>query len=352
MSDTQTPPLSDTKPRKAKNRRVAVLVSALIIVAAAVFGGLGGYAQAMNTRMIAQQTSEGRTIAEQFKLAEKDFAEKRYDLARQRLDYILKNDQSYPGAVDLLTKLMVQMAVTPSLTPTLVPTVTPTPDTRAQEAIFAQSESLLKAKDWTNLLATLDALRKRHPNYRAAKVDGMYYAGLRNRGMNQILGLGDYATTNEHPERRNNLEGGIYDLTLAERFGPLDGTADGLRNAARMYIIGASFWELDWEKAIFYFEQAAALAPSLHDASNMTAGTRYYQALLNYGDELSETGTRLKDRCLALNPWAKARDMSSLNEEYTNKFNTLFLECNPPTETPPPPAIEEPTATTEAPPPQ
>lgn len=342
MSDTEPTPLTDTKPRKAKNRRVAVLIGALIIIAAVVFGVLGGYAQAMGTRMALQQTSESKSIAEQFTLAEKDFAEKRYDLARERLDYILKKDQSYPGAVDLLTKLMVQMMVTPSPIPTLTPTLTPTPDTRAQEAIFAQAEAQLKAKDWTNLLATLDALRKAHPGYRAAKVDGMYYSGLRNRGMDQILGIGAYAQT-------SNLEGGIYDLTLAERFGPLDGTSDGIRTWARMYIIGASFWELDWEKAVFYFEQVAAQAPNLRDASNFTAGARYYQALLKYGDHIVATGARQKDRCVALDKWELARSMSGLSEEYTNKFNDLFLKCNPPTETPLPPVVEEPTATAGAP---
>lgn len=340
MSDTEPTPLTDTKPRKAKNRRVAVLISALIIIAAVVFGVMGGYAQAMGTRMAIQQTNDNKSMSEQFALAQKDFAEKRYENAKDRLDYILKKDQAYPGAVDLLTKLMVQMMVTPSPIPSLTPTLTPTPDTRAQEAIFAQAEAQLKAKDWSNLLATLDALRKSHPGYRAARVDGMYYAGLRNRGVDQILGINAYA-------QGSNLEGGIYDLTLAERFGPLDGTADGTRTWARMYIIGASFWELDWAQAVNYFEQVAAQAPNLRDSSNITAGTRYYQALLKYGDYLVETGSRQKDRCVALDKWETARNMSGLNEEYTNKFNDLFLKCNPPTETPPP--AEEPTATSEAP---
>jgi len=82
---------------------------------------------------------------------------------------------------------MVQMAVTPSLTPTIVPSATPTPDRRAQEAIFAQAQEQLKASEWTNALTLLDSLRKDHPQYKAALVDGMYYTGLRNRGMDQII---------------------------------------------------------------------------------------------------------------------------------------------------------------------
>ena len=34
---------------------------------------------------------------------------------------------------------------------------------------------------------------------------------------------------------KGNLEGGIYDLTLAERFAPIDKDADGFRSWARYY---------------------------------------------------------------------------------------------------------------------
>ncbi len=49
----------------------------------------------------------------------------------------------------------------------------------------------------------------------------MYYFALRNYGHDLIT-------------KQGNLEGGIYYLTLAERFGPLDNTAIGLREGARM----------------------------------------------------------------------------------------------------------------------
>src|SRR3954469_13726706 len=114
MSDIQSSPaLSDTQPRKVKKRRIGILIAALVVLAAIGFGGLAGYAQGVGARMNAQQTSEGRSVAEQYTLAEKAFAEKRYDLARQHLDYVIKQNQAYPGAVALLTKLMVEMAVTP-----------------------------------------------------------------------------------------------------------------------------------------------------------------------------------------------------------------------------------------------
>jgi len=343
MSETQSPntDLSDTQPRKirTRSRRIAILIGFLVLLAALSLGGLAGHQYGIIVRVNAEQTSVHAIVGEQFTLAEQDLAEKRYELARQRLEYILKQVPDYPGATDLLTKLLVQMAITPSPTPTPIPSATPTPDLRAQDAIFAQAQEYFRNSDWTNLMSSLDSLRKADPTYKTTQVDGMYYSALRNRGIDQILGQRAYAQT-------TNLEGGIYDLTLAERFGPLDGVADGMRNWARLYIIGASFWELDWAQAKDYFAQVAQYAPNLRDASNFTASERYYEALLKYGDVLA-SAPRLKDRCLALDQWDLARTLRAFDEEYAIKFERLNLECNPPTPTPEPtvevPPTEEPT---------
>ena len=80
-----------------------------------------------------------------------------------------------------------------------------------------------------------------------------------------------------------NLEGGIYDLTLAERFAPLDNVAHVLRDNARWYITAASFWELDWERASEYFYQLNG--SGIWDGT-MTASERYRVAAMRYGDEL------------------------------------------------------------------
>jgi len=331
LSETQPSNISpDTQPVKKSKKRniVAILVGALILLAALALGGFAGYNQGIDARVSVQQTSDAKVVVEQFALAQQDFAAKNYGASRQRLEYIIKQDPNYPGAADLLTKIIVQMAITPSVTPTTIPSATPTPDLRSQETIFAQAQTQLKNSEWTNAMASLDALRKADPTYKAVQVDGMYYVALRNRGMDQIMGNRAYAQT-------TNLEGGIYDLTLAERFGPLDGLADGMRTWARYYIIGASFWELDWAQAVNYFGQVANQAPNLRDASNITASQRYYQALLKYGD-LQNSAKRLKDRCLALQSWDSARNINGLNDEYTQKYYDLNLLCNPPTATPEP----------------
>ena len=111
---------------------------------------------------------------------------------------------------------------------------------------------------------------------------GMLYVALRNRGVDKIAVQAD-------------LEGGTYDLALAERFGPLDAEAKNWRDWAELYIRGASFWDVDWSQAVYYFSQLAPTAPNLRDASGWTATDRYLQALLGYGNWLSAAG----DHCLA-----------------------------------------------------
>jgi len=344
MSETQPSSLSDTQPRKVKKKpsRAGFWISLLVLLSALALGSTAGYGQGVRERLDAQKTSVAKSLGEQFALAEQDFDAGRYDVARQRIEYVLQQDPSYPGAADKLADVLVKQSITPTPLPTATPTITPTPDLRSQEAIFTQAQQQLQTKDWTGLLGSLDALRKAAPTYKAVLVDGMYYTALRNRGVDQILGMGAYAQT-------TNMEGGIYDLTLAERFGPLDGYADGLRNFARMYITGASFWDVNWPEAVNYFRQVAQFAPNLRDASNVTASQRLHEALLKYGDQVSANG-RLKDRCVALDLWSEAGNVAQLSGEYAAKWNQLNQECNPPTEVPtqaPPPEVPTEAPTTD-----
>ena len=87
-------------------------------------------------------------------------------------------------------------------------------------------------------------MRKEAPDFNASQVDGMYYFALRNYGVDLIQKQGD-------------LEGGIYQLTLAERFAPLDKTADGLREGARAYIQAASYFGVNWGRAVELFRNVA-----------------------------------------------------------------------------------------------
>jgi hypothetical protein len=112
----------------------------------------------------------------------------------------------------------------------------------------------------------------------AVEVDSMLYVAFRNRGVEKILSGGE-------------LESGLYDLSQAELFGPLDTEAAGFRNWARLYLIGASFYSVqDWAQAAFYLGQVAPFAPNLHNGSGGFAMDWYLSALENYINKLDEDG--------------------------------------------------------------
>jgi hypothetical protein len=106
---------------------------------------------------------------------------------------------------------------------------------------------------------------------------------LRQRGVGKIASTCDNI----------NLEGGIYDLTLAEHFvgtGNLDSYAESLRTYARFYIIGASFWDQDWLQAQSFFAQVMAAYPSMSDSSCKSSTQRWYEATLKVADDLLASG--------------------------------------------------------------
>jgi len=246
----------------------------------AVLSAAGGYRAGINLRKEAQSTQVAQEAATQYALGIQDMQNGQYSRAKQRFEYVIKLNPSFNGVTDSLAEVLLLMNATATPSPVPTATITPTPDTREIEeieALFGQAEQLFVNEDWDGTIDTLLRVRKMDPNYRTIQIDGMLFIALRNRGIYKIIQLAD-------------LEGGIYDLTLAERFGPLDTEAQGYLTWTKLYITGASFWELDWAQAVNYFSQVAPQFPGLRDGSGWTAKERYRLALKGYGDSLMRAG--------------------------------------------------------------
>ena len=162
--------------------------------------------------------------------------------AKERLEFIIHNDSDFPGRAGRTGKGAGSAD---------------DPDADADEStdadaryagrakpLFATAQQLIAAGDWANALTALDQMRKEAPDFNTSQVDGMYYFALRNYGVNLIQQQGD-------------LEGGIYQLTLAERFAPLDNTAANLREGARAYIQALSYFGVNWSRAVELFRNVA-----------------------------------------------------------------------------------------------
>lgn len=347
----ETTPISTEPVEKPKSRRgKVVLFGILAIVLLAVLGGLIGYASGIQQRKALEVSQTTKALNEQFELALVDQAMGRNETALQRLQYIIKINPGFPGVTDLLSKVMlsINLAKTPTAAPT--PTIVPTPDLRGVEDLFNQAKQHMANKEWQATLDTLEAIHKAQLDYRALEVDGMYYVALRFRGIEKILNEGD-------------LEGGMYNLSMVERYGPLDSEAESYRTWARIYATGASFWEVDWKQSSYYFGQVYQAFPNLHDGSNIPAVDRYRIALVGYGDDLMDAG----DACEAQKQYELALSVGADAKVQPTAQHAADLCANPsgqpsatpsptdltpvPTETvtPPPATTEPPAATTEPP---
>lgn len=281
-------PSGSPKKRKRPGWPLWTFLGLLGLVAVAAISAFSGYRSGISLRTDAKETQVASEIQQQFDLAQQDMANKQYDRARQRLQYVIQLNPNFPGATEKLADVLLELNTTATPTAAPTPTLTPTPDTRGVDELFSQAQTNLANSDWSNTIDTLLTLRKNDPNYQTVAVDDMLFLALRNRGADKIL-------------KEADLEGGIYDLSLAERFGPLDTEAESYLTWARIYILGASFWQIDWQQAVYYFGQVAPQLPNLRDGSGMTATERYRKALIGYGDSLVQD-----DPCAAVDQYQQA----------------------------------------------
>ena len=178
--------------------------------------------------------------------------------------------------------------------------------------MFRHIQEAMYAQQWESAIDQIEALRNRNINYRGLEVDGMYYIALRNFGMAQI-----YA---------GNLENGVYKITLAEALGPIDATANGLRDAARSYLAGAGFWEINWDRAIEYYSSAAAVYPNMYDnATRLTANQRYGLASFRRAEQYIAAD----DYCGAI-PYYEQGLPAAGDEYYQQTATAVYLVCYPP----------------------
>ena len=292
---------------------LAVVLIGVMIAA----GGYSGFLSGQAERRAQADAAAISDLTQQVSLGYEDLQAGRYDVARQRFEFVINQDPNFPGAADgLVQALQVLNATATPTPPPATATLTPTRDLRPVEEMLAQALTQMQNSDWAGVIDTLNGLRKEDPNYQVTRVDGYLYIALRYQGVDKIL-------------NQSNLEGGIYDLSLAEQFGPLDTEALGARNLARLYIIGSSFWEAIPEQAVYYFSQVAAAAPYLRDASGWTARERYRQSLVQYGDKLAANGSW----CDAQVQYETALSMQD-DAAISDKAQDAALECSPPTDIP------------------
>lgn len=311
------------QPDKRENRLFRVILFGLAaILLLSLLGIYLGYRQGINIRLAKQLEQEIIAASAQFQLGLIDLENEHFEIAKRRFEFVIKVDPNFPGVGERLQEALVGLALsetkepTPFIAalPTEIPTTevkaTPTLDPQVRDDLFMDAKRFIAEENWDEAIPLLDKLRLDYPDYLPLKVDGMYYIAYRNNGVKKILFDG-------------NLEGGMYDLSIASRFGPLDWESDSYRSFARFYITGAAFWEVDWLQSLYYFGLVYEALPNLRDGSNYTATRRYAVASMSYGDLLVATG----ESCASLEYYQKAYDLAPNEEGLTVKWEEARTSC-------------------------
>jgi tetratricopeptide (TPR) repeat protein len=277
---TTMPSPAATSPRPAvpprQPRRLSPLVkialglglfAVIVFTIAALTGISAGHRKAaLSTDQLLAQAAQ-----EQFDLGVEDLLATRYELARQRFEYVLQINPDYPGAAELLGRTMAGLEMpTPLPSPTgPPPTPTPTLDVSSLQSLYDQAQAMVSQGGWSTALEALITLRGRDITYRAAEVDALMSQALRNLGLQEI--------------QQGLHEQGIYHLSLAARFGPLDNEAIAWMNSAAFYQWADAHYGLNWAEAARLFGQICS-------GRTWDACRKYATSAMEYGHLLMATG--------------------------------------------------------------
>jgi tetratricopeptide (TPR) repeat protein len=301
QEDTQVSPaapLNNGEGAAPPKRRRFLYALLVYIVAMAIIGTLAFF-QGRNINTETQTAAVSQALDEQFKLGLLDLEAGRFELARQRFEAVISYDPAYPGAEDMLVEALVNSNI-PTITPTSLPTATPDPSPPDQ--LLATAEAAITEADWDTAIDKLLTLRAKDPSFETARVDGLMYIALRNLGMELIA--------------QGLMEEGLYNLSLAARFGPLDRDALFRETLARQYILANSYIGLNWARAAELFgplcEQGATLdscpkfgdaawryGEQLEDADDICGAAEYYTASLDAwpNPDLEEEAEDAVEKC-------------------------------------------------------
>jgi len=288
----------DQTPKRKRHLGRLVLLGIAGILLIDTLSGFAGYQVGLTQR---KQQAVGMLVykaAQQFERGLVDMREGNYQQAKQRFIYVAEVDPNYPGIIDQLS--LVELALMVTATPTTgapEEAVAVPSNLRGSETLFNQARDYLAQKQWAAAIEVLDRLRQEDIRYHAVDVDGMYYIALRNLGVDNML-------------KNGKLEQGIYNLAMASQYGPIDKDANGYMTWVAMYKTAASYWEINWDKFVYWMDQVYAMLPGIRDGSNYTSGERLRVGVIFIADSLMER----REYCEAESNYAKAAGIRSDND--------------------------------------
>ena len=262
-----------------------------------------------------EQTALDSELEKQMTLAQEESTSGNYELALRRLEWILERDPDYPGASALMeqTLSILNKPATPTaiLRETSIPVVEETPaiDPGQGEAYVAL-EQIMEQEEWEQAITIITTFQSQYPDYQRQRTDSLLYDAYLNLGQQLVMG--------------DQVELGLFYFDQAEKLGDLPIEAEDQRTWADLYLLGISYYGVDWGTTVFYFRGLCAAAPFFQDAC-----VKLHEVLIAYGDQYALN----LDYCPAEVLYSEANQLSS-EAALTEKLQTARNQCLEATPTP------------------
>lgn len=241
----------------------------------------------------------------QLDLAAQDISSGSYVLAVRRLEWVLGQRRDFPGAQELLDE--AQAKSTPSPTPTSMPTLTPiaaeSAEEEAEQAEFEALQETYELEEWADTLSAVLAFQTAHPSFRRFETDRMLFESYINLGEQFVNG--------------DQVELGLSYFAQAEKLGDLPIEIQDQVTWAELYLLGISYYGVDWETSVYFFRDLCAAAPFFQDACS-----KFHVGLIAYGDQYAAA----LDWCPADDLYREALALRS-DEELREKVNQASEQC-------------------------
>jgi tetratricopeptide (TPR) repeat protein len=253
------------------------------------------------------------SLDDQYAAALQDIERGAYDLAAQRIQYVLGVDPDYPGAEAQLSTIAREQ----NLRSTPLPEEnTPLPPSSAEnpEELYTEAESLFNDGDWAGAITRFEELQALFPDYQRTTVLSQLYEARVNLGLSYIRG--------------DRLQEGIVLLEQAGDIQRLDDRTAGELRLANLYLNGLTYWGFNWRTVTQNLLIIYQTAPDYKDVAN-----RLVTAYANFGRELSASG----NYCDAVEQFEAARqldvnnaDVATLQEELADEQREAERFCDDP----------------------
>jgi tetratricopeptide (TPR) repeat protein len=294
------------KPKRKLGRLILLGIAGILLID--TLSGFAGYQVGLSQRRAQELSVRTYKAAAQFERGVVDMRAGNFLQAQQRFIYVAEIDPNYPGIVDKLSQVELAMMATATPTPGAPAVVVPS-NIKGSEALFDQAHEYLAQKEWAAAIEVLDRLRQEDIKFKTVDVDGMYYIALRNLGVDNML-------------KNGKLEQGMYNLAVAEQYGPIDKDAEGYRTWVAMYKTAASYWKVDWEKMVYWMKQVYNMLPGIRDGSNYTSGERLRVGVI----ELGNNKMLEQDYCAAMDYYEEGLGIRS-DDSLQNKHDDARNKC-------------------------